>query len=125
MKKRTSRSCAKRWTFHEQKRSCCRRKTACFKPLIRRHKMLAEGLDTNPHAYDRDIYFYSLSQAFAHNDVKIWAWRFYTATEFYRAAGSERLATEQMEGDIKPDDKWTRETLIFGKEYGLIRKFPR
>src|SRR3989338_4259725 len=94
------------------------------KPLIRRHKMLAEGLDTNPHAYDRDIYFYSHSQAFAHNDVKIWAWRFYTATEFYRAAGSERLATEQMEGDIKPDDKWTRETLIFGKEYGLIRKFP-
>lgn len=94
------------------------------KPLIRRHKMLAEGLDTSPHSYDRDIYFYSHSQAFAHNDVKVWAWRFYTASEFYRSAGSERLATEQLEDDIKPDDKWTRETLIFGKEYGLIRKFP-
>lgn len=101
-----------------------------LKPYIARHKMLAEGLEGGHGNYTagsnfmHENYLYSPFLGFSANSTRMWAWRFHTTTEYYRAAGSERLATEMLEGTIKPDDIWTRKNLIFHPKHGLVVKYP-
>ncbi|HLD83636.1 MAG TPA: hypothetical protein VI979_02165 [archaeon] len=95
-------------------------------PNILRHKLLAEGLEpkTSGSTFMHETYLFNPSQAISVNTVKAWAWRFYTATEFARMAGSEEQAVEQSDGTFKPDDEWTRKNLIFDKNHGLVVKYP-
>ncbi|MBI4019351.1 MAG: hypothetical protein HY364_03790 [Candidatus Aenigmarchaeota archaeon] len=94
-------------------------------PNILRHKLLAEGLEGkgmgSHHMHEN--FLFNPSQALAVNNIRAWAWRFYTATEFARMAGSEEQAVEQADGTFTPYDKWTQDNLIFHKDHGLVVKY--
>jgi hypothetical protein len=94
-----------------------------MKPLIAKHKIMGEILEEpGGRNMAKTLHFYTQFQALSVHATKVWAWRFYTATEFFRAAGSEQLEIEQKTGSLKADDKWTRDNLIFHKDHGLIKK---
>ena len=94
-------------------------------PNILRHKLLAEGLEGkgmgSHHMHEN--FLFNPSQAVALNNIRAWAWRFYTATEFARMAGSEEQAVEQADKTFTPYDKWTQDNLIFHKDHGLVVKY--
>src|SRR3989344_5881343 len=109
-------------------------------PNILRHKLLAEGLEGERagSSHMHENFLFNPSQAIAVNNIRAWAWRFYTATEFSRMAGSEEQAVEQAvgqtierdglvtgqsDGAFSPYDKWTRDNLVFHKDHGLVVKY--
>ena len=97
------------------------------KPHIARHKLVTEALeDSEGRKEFSSLFVWNPSQAMAYNKIITWAWRDYTAKEYFRAGGSEDVAIDSLDGGygaIKPFDAWTLKNLIFHKEHGLITKY--
>ncbi len=103
-----------------------------LKPVIARHKMLAEGLEDKGRRanlkYGTMGFLFPPGVSNAYSSVKVWAWHWLTLQELEKG-GTERLAIEQEEGGKKyptlpGDDAWTKRELIFHKKHGLIVKYP-
>ena len=91
-----------------------------LKPYIARHKMIEEGLGSaGSRKFMRTFFVTPSGQATSSNEIALWVWREFTPPEMQKG-GTEYLARKPVD----PYDKWTRDTLIFGKKHGLINKYP-
>ncbi len=95
-----------------------------LRPFIARHKLIEEALARPDEIRGFKTSFATpLGSATSVSKTVLWAWRELTLPEIFKG-GTERLARELDEGKINVYDEWTKKTLIFNKEHGLIAKYP-
>jgi len=99
-----------------------------LKPAIARHSLLKEGLETEGGRTSAllspiNVPGYATSSAI----VQLWSWKDFTPMELQKG-GSEDVAKlvsgHQKQMKLSPYDKWTKDHLIFNKEYGLVNVYP-
>ena len=100
-----------------------------LKPSIARHRMLKEGLGTaGGRAFNMTTQYISAGQATSAAKICLYVWKDFVPPEIFKG-GTEEMGkllmkdTNKWDNDIAVDDEWTKRTLIFGKEYGLINKY--
>jgi hypothetical protein len=95
-----------------------------LKPVIARHKMINEGLsDAGRRASMLTHFIPSAGTATSSARITIWTWKDFRPVEIYKG-GYDEFSTLFAEKRISPYDKWTKNNLIFGREWGLINKYP-
>jgi hypothetical protein len=95
-----------------------------LKPVVARHKMITEGLsDSGRRAETLTSFVPSAGTATSAARISVWAWKDFRPAEIYKGGHDEfaRLSSEKM---ITPYDNWTKRNLIFGREWGLVNKYP-
>ncbi|MBI5398757.1 hypothetical protein HZB03_04805 [Candidatus Woesearchaeota archaeon] len=94
-------------------------------PVVARHRMIKEQLSSDAGRSEQlAMYFRSGGTAVSMSMIEDWAWKDFRTPEFFKG-GSEleaRIAPgAKMEtGELDPYDEWTKKTLIWDKEQGLV-----
>ncbi len=97
-----------------------------LKPIIARHKLIEEGLQTPERRKLLMSHFIPTgAQATSISDVTMWVWRYITVQEMQKG-GTERLAleVEPRSQKLPLHWEWTKKNLIFNPKHGLITKHP-
>jgi hypothetical protein len=94
------------------------------KPYIARHKLLEEGL-ARPGTRNAKTttQFETNGTATSSAQIVLYTWKDFLVPEIFKG-GSESMGQMLFSKEIEVDDKWTKRNLIFGRQYGLINKYP-
>ncbi|MFH7918191.1 MAG: hypothetical protein QW631_02695, partial [Candidatus Aenigmatarchaeota archaeon] len=104
----------------DSKRSMIEQTREWIKPHIARHKLLEEGLSrTSVRKEATSSLWHVVGEQTSEEVITLWAWKQFEVEEFFKTPG-EILALR----NIRPDDEWTKEHLIFHEELGLKQKYP-
>jgi hypothetical protein len=95
-----------------------------LEPVVARHRLIKEGLSSASGSVgSRASMVISPYSTAGHpssgHEIVLWAWKDFLSPEIYK------VSSEQMqENEIDPYDDWTKKTLIWNEEQGLIVKYP-
>lgn len=104
----------------DSKRAMIEQTREWIKPYIARHKLLEEGLSrTSVRREATSSLWHVVGDQTSEEVITLWAWKQFEAEEFFKTPG-EILALK----NVRPDDEWTREHLIFHEELGLKQRYP-
>lgn len=100
-----------------------------LKPVIARHKMIAEGLGSEGGRESfSTLWLKHESQAISVAEIELWTWKDVGPVAEIFKGGTEEIArlTEGIEKATSklPYDAWTRKNLIFHPKHGLIADYP-
>ncbi|MEM5813064.1 MAG: hypothetical protein QXL09_02055 [Candidatus Aenigmatarchaeota archaeon] len=104
----------------DSKRAMIEQTREWIKPYIARHKLLEEGLSRSSARKEAiSSLWHVVGEQTSEEVITLWAWKQFEVEEFFKAPG-EILALR----NVRPDDEWTKEHLIFHEELGLKQKYP-
>jgi len=91
-----------------------------LKPYVTRFKLLEQAFETpERRKTERTSFMRAGGHAVSTSRVVLWVWKDFQPTEL------KRMTPELIgEKPIRPDDKWTRQNVIFHPEWGLVKKYP-
>lgn len=107
-----------------------------LKPIIARHKLIEEEMGaaarTGKYGLGRkgmQTFFVRLAGTpVSFNGINFWIWKKYPVFEVFPTPGELIHKYYALKGrdfeEWGPLDEWTRNTLVFGREWGLINKYP-
>jgi len=98
-----------------------------LKPVIARHKMLKEGLETPGQRAKALITPIKMpGSATSSAVIEMWAWKDFAPAEIFRGGTEDiaKLVAGAEKYKLTPYDNWTKHNLIFNKNHGLILEYP-